>query len=185
MPALTGTTLTPGWHQSRGLQVTLSTTTVSGATGTVQWFIFYKGRANDGWTQHFAQLSGSILYCRTDFSTKKCKIMVRAIDSVGNVFDSSEVEYDPRATGSAITVSRAVHIAENIQLGETGNYGKGVGFSMQNGLLSGLTNAVRDIFKPFGSGVTLTETVGTNINQFANDAQSAGAEGRFTAGWGW
>lgn len=185
MPSLTGT-FASVYSETLGTGVTLSVTTPPSATGAVSWFIFWRGRAESGWKQNYAKLSASTLYTKSPLPSKRCYMFVRAVDSVGAVFDSTPFAFHPKDTATAKIFTQIIAYAPNLQLGEVGKQ-KTVAYVMQNGALALVfSDPARELDVPFGSGVTLTPTLNSShLKDYANSAPVTGQEGQYRAGFVW
>jgi len=147
---------------SNQLRVTLSSSTVTGATGGVIWQILMRPKGGVQYTTYQARLVGTTLAIADFIKPYAQEVIVRAIDSIGVIYDSLVNVFD--AFALAVTDFPVIDLPRRSANGVAGNV---FGYTVDN---DGTKWNAPDVVAGSLIGVgttTITKTTVNGVSQFA------------------
>ncbi len=141
-----------------GSTITLGTPVPPGSTGALDYFLYWRVRGSSNYNIWYAKIVGGVVQTRQQISARNIEFFVRAIDSLGGIYDTPLGTMNLLESTSAYTYTE-LQSPGQAKIGETV---KSTAFSFQ--LLRGamvhgsVVNPARDVVAPLGGSMTHTKT---------------------------
>jgi hypothetical protein len=141
-----------------GSSITLGTPVPPGSTGSLDYFLYWRVRGSINYNVWYAKVDAGVVKTRQQLSARNIEYFVRAIDSLGAIFDTALATMHLLQSTQAYTYTE-LQSPGQAKIGETV---KSTAFSFQ--LLRGamvpgsVANPARDVIAPLGGSMTHTKT---------------------------
>ena len=137
-----------------GSTITLGTPVPPGSTGSLDYFLYWRVRGSINYNIWYAKISAGVVQTRQQISARNIEYFVRAIDSLGGIYDTALGTMNLLQSTSAYTYTE-LQSPGQAKVGETV---RSTAFSFQ--LLRGsmvpgsVVNPARDVIAPLGGSMT-------------------------------